>query len=517
MLQKIKFSISLLAVLFTIFYINNKVDENILFFADNSTKFFQGLAVVYNNFNDDIIRCQWLKELNYCDFFFITTTMSKKGKEILGAFPFSVSYINAFIIKYLGSQWILWLPEILFVILILLLYFYRCIDEKFILLLSFATPLLFQFYTLLDIAFQIFFLSFFWIYYYKLQNQKLSFFLALVLGFITGLNFFFRVEGIFYISVLMSLLVLFDKNYKFHLFFSFGILISLLLLFGFNFYYYGNPLGNRILVNRDLILNFKYNSKLWNSISLLWGTSWRVGFFQYMPILLLVYFFAFMYFKRLHSFWKMQFVSIIISLFLILLLAPNDSNVDYGSRYLSTLILPSFLLFDYLKKENFLRKTLLFRIFTSILIFVSVYFSYKYLIRMIIKVNLDFSNIYQQIPNEYKKNVVWSFHSNFSPSAFGAYLVDNTSIVLEHSYEVEEALKILKNKKEFIKVLIFHSYFYLDPTAPDERRLSDRLFYEDETTKQELLKGLKELGFSYTKKELYVRERKVFDLYLLQR
>ncbi|MFN3605230.1 MAG: LA_3751/LA_3752 family putative glycosyltransferase [Leptonema sp. (in: bacteria)] len=514
MLKKLKIPYTMTLIVITIFYINFQLDENILFFADNSTKYFQGIAVIYNHFKDDTIRCQWLSDFNYCKYFIFTNTMERKGDTIVGAFPFALSYLNGLIIQYLGHEWILWLPEILFVLMVLFLYHYKLLDQSLIFILFFLTPLFLQFYTFFDVALQIFFLNFLWIYLTKLKINEINPFSAFLLGFLTGLNFYFRMEGIFYLFFVVGLFFLLDKNKKFHFIYGFGILVSMILLLGLNSYFYNTIFGNRILMNLDSIFNFK--NKMSNVVSILFGNSWRVGYFFYMPVFLWVYLFAILHFKKMDLFWKIQLISILVSMIFLVFLAPNDSNVDYGTRYLSSLIIPSLLLYDFLKRDS-LKKRRVLNFLIFILLMVSAYFSYQYFNKMVFKVNRDAGLIYNQIPEEFRNNTVWVFHSNFVPSLMGAYLMDNKSIIVEHLDEVEDVINIINKKDDFKKVLVFHSYFYLNLQYPDEQKLSDRFFYEDDLVKEEFLSKLKASNFALLKKEIFVRNKKVFDVFTLKK
>ncbi len=520
MFKKIKSLYSFSIIIICFFLLNNYIiDENILFYADNSTKYFQGVATIHNSYRDDKIRCQWLSEFNYCKYFFISNTMERRNGEIVGAFPFSLSYINAILIHFLNPKWILWLTQILFLLTMWILYKSKFVDQKLILILFFFTPLFFQFYTFLDLAFQIFFLSFFWLYQSKLKKNTITLSISFVLGFLTGFNFYFRLEGIFYLFFVLGFLIMFDQNKKYHLFYGFGIIFSLILLMYLNVYFYNHLLGQRFVVSRNLIFNFKDISKLINIISLLWGDSFRVGFFQYMPIIAFIYVFTFFYFKKLDLFWKIQFLSILLSLICIVILSPNDSNLDYGTRYLSSLIIPSFLLYDFLKKENLL-KAKKYVLIIIVLFSFSAYFSYQYYNKLILKINRDSTLIYHQIPEEYKKNTVWIFHSNFPPAIFGAYLMENKVIILEYLSEIEEAVEIIHNNNQFSRILVFHSFFdsNLDQYVNQyDKNQTDRFFYEDELVKEELLKKLKMIGYQFKKKSIYVRGKIVFDIYAFEK
>lgn len=513
MFKKVKFFFILLIILIVFFYVNYKIDEDILFFADNSTKFYQGYAVIHNNFKDDTIRCQWLEEVGYCKFFQITNTMAKRGEEVFGAFPFALSYVNGILIKFISHKWILWLSEVIFILLIYNLYFSKWVDIKGIFLLLFCTPLFLQFYTFLDLAFQIFFISFFWIYYKKLQDKKMTLEWSFFYGVLTGLNFFFRVEGIFYLFFLIFLLFLFDKNKKFHFFYGLGNFVVLVILAILNYYFYQNIFGNRILANQVNIFSTNVLEKLYNILSIVWGNSFRIGFFQYMPWIVLIIFISLRNFKKFDLLWKIKYITLILSLIFIVILSPNDSNVDYGSRYLSTLILPFLILNDYIKQ--FYKKNKIINLIMILFFLVSGYFTYKYFQKMILKVNQDSSKIYQEIPEEFKRNSLWIFHSNFVPSIFGYHLVENKTIVLEHKKEVEEFDKLL-NQHNYEKVVVFHSYFFSETNNLKDKEVEDRSFYEDEEVKTQLLENLKIRFKKFKKKEFVLRDRRIFDVYLFE-
>jgi hypothetical protein len=485
-------------IILFIFIFNIQLDHHIAFYADNSTKFFQAYSVIENHFKDDIIRCKWLKDFDYCRFHIITNTMIYNNMHLIqGVFPFFLSYTNAILMKIFGYSFFLIFPQIIFVVNLLLLRKY--LNNITLLFLFLSTPLYFHYFTFSDVALSCFFSSF--IFILLMERDFLSIAKVFFLGILTGLNIFFRYEAQIYIGILLFMLIIFERNHrKKYFIFGLGLLLSLFLFFILNYFYYGNILGLRLLVNTDGIFNRDLTSKFIAIIGNIWGSFMHpVGFFKYMFYLLIFYIFFFIKRKQFSLTEKRIYYSLIISFMVILVLAPNDSNVDYGTRYLSVLILPSFILLS-----KFLESIShsYIKYFFFFLMILSINYSFNYY-KDLVSNNKIGKNLYSQIEAEYKKNALWIFHSNYYPNSWGIYLFDNKVIVIENQEELN-FFKEIFNKKEirekYKKVLIFN--INTNIKIEGEENQKDRFFYEDEEVKNNLFNYFSSILKNHKEKEI---------------
>ncbi len=474
--------------LIVIFYVNYRLDERFLFFADNSTKVYQGMAVIYNQYETDILKCQWQKNFDNCRFHFLANTMKYiSSNEIQGVFPIALSFINALIIKFLGYEWILWIPTILLLLIIYILYQLNYLNLFTSLVVFLATPLLGTSIMFLDAVLHLFFILFFYIYLIRFE-KKISNFYIFFLGFLSGLNIFFRYEGEIFILVNAVLLFVFHKNYRNrHFLFLLGNILAVLLFIIVNLNYYSSLFGVRLEVNYYGIFNFNLKEKLIMIFSILWGDSFRIGFFQYMPYLIFLYLFLLVNFNKFAIFWKIQIFSIVLTLIIFTVLSPNQGGVDYGSRYLSTLIIPSV----YFLKRSVLQRNAnrFFYYLILVSIFVSLYFTNKY-IKNIIKNNQECVKLYNQIDKEFTSNTIWIFHNHYLPGLMGITLFDNQSLVIRKKEDAKLFIESIKNRQlynQYPKILIFNSNFQL------EKNNEKNLFYEDTQVKEYILKELSEI------------------------
>jgi len=496
-----------LIILIILFNLN--LDPNISFYGDNGTKFFQAYAVINNQFKDDVIRCQWLSEFEFCKYALKATTMYNVDEYTLrGVFPVALSYFNAIIIYLLGKEYFLVIPQIIFFINLLM--FYRYLDSFFLIALFLFTPLFFQYLSFSDLALSLFFSSF--VYIFLDKRDSLSKRKTFLLGTITGLNVFFRYETQIFIFVLLFLLYLMDKeNRKKYLIFSFGVLFSLLVFFIVNFIYYGNIIGIRFEANKQGIFNINVKEKLFSIWGNLWGT-WThpVGHFKYMFYLLIFYILFFINRKKFPLLDSVIYFSILISLMIILVLVPNDSGADFGTRYLSVLIYPSFLLINNFYK---IYENKIIQYMIIFVMFIALFFTVKFF-NELQKVNHFYRDIYLSLNDNAKKNSLWIFHSNFGSGGLGAYLIDNTAIVLEHEYEVDEFIKTFEAhslEKKYKNLVIFH--FRFNFYLPEEINQKDRYFYEDERVREKLLKFIQKKYVNSVSKKVIIKDKEDINIY----
>lgn len=476
-----------ITIILLILALNLKIDEKFIFHSDISTKYFQAYSVIENEFKDDIIRCKWLAEFEYCKFHIIANTMKHYKNELQGAFPVTLSYVNAFVIYYLGNPFFIWYTQILFVLLLFLLYKIYNIFVPAV--LFFLTPLFWFFITFSDVALSIFFYSF--VFVFLSFKEKLKVYQILILGMITGLNILFRYEGNIFISILMMFLILFDKtNRKKYIIYMIGVLLISIMFVIMNIHYYGNILGNRFDVNKETIFNWDLDFRLSAIIGNLWGIETHpVGYFKFMPYFFAFYVIFLFYRDRFTIIEKSFYYSILLSLLIILLLSPNDSNVDFGTRYLSTLLIPSVIL---LSQFIQILKKKLFLILISILFLISAYYNLIYA-NILIKINSDTKNFYESIKEDFRRDCIWIFFNHIWPNIYGIHIYQNKVIVITTDKQCESLFQLIENQKlheKYKKILVFSIGFNMK-TNNSQIKAYISQYNEDPDIKNKVLYFLK--------------------------
>lgn len=130
-----------------------------------------------------------------------------------------------------------------------------------------------------------------------------------------------------------------------------GVLIPGLLFLAFNQIVYDSPLGPRLQANRPGLLNLSNRLEIAQSL-LLWGNM-RLGFFGYTPLFLPLLGLFLLPGKNEPPTTRERptpgrqiAMTLLLFMALAVISAPNDSNIDWGTRYLSPAILPLLVLLD---------------------------------------------------------------------------------------------------------------------------------------------------------------------------
>ena len=174
------------------------------------------------------------------------------------------------------------------------------------------------------------------------------------IGFISGMSVWFRPESIIFLIFFILLIFIFNIKIKFLYYYLFFLLTSILIFILINLFNYNNALGTRIISNQSDIFNFDLIIKLKIIKSLLIYGDGRYGTFGYMPYLLLFIIIFLMNNKYYNKKYKVIFLSSILSILSISILSPNNSNIDWGSRYTTFVIIPLIISF---KSINIINST----------------------------------------------------------------------------------------------------------------------------------------------------------------
>lgn len=325
-------------------------------------------------------------EGNYCP-----TECIRIGEELISPFPAALGYVYAIFLPWSGIVGVYAATAILILLSFLFLSILWDWDPIYLGVLVLASPFLVNGYFFPDVGIASFlFLGGSFLF---LRSGPSTFRLRFVLaGFICASSAWFRIESIVFPLAFIFFLSIYkfsnveEKNKIFA--YSFGFLVGVVLLLGIQYVLYGHPLGPRFSFNQPTMFLLPW--KKWKIYSgLLIANPNRIGFFGYTPGFLIVLFFFVYYIFFNKSPFKRNATSEIsnrdlfvfsgITAFLALVVsAPNDGIIDFGSRYLH-LSLPAFAGMFLILLENIGEK---FRRIVKIVLYAillySVYISYSY-------------------------------------------------------------------------------------------------------------------------------------------
>lgn len=331
------------SILFILIFILKIHPESILV-SDNQRKMIQAQAFIDSNFQSEYSSCPVLKDLGQCAYF-------HRGKgdsptRIVGVFPVAFSLV-ASVFGLLGNySFLYYMSLILFLISISIMKFRSDVSWIGILALTIG-PCFFHSMAFPDYAIT-FFLTTTLVSFY--DRPAASFLGNGLIGFLCGLVIFFRPENIFLPFFLGAFQLIdfflnrnsnkkeeFDKSRLVILICTGLAVITFLIV---NYSLYDSVLGTRIAGNSQKLLTQERNKTL----SLLLFANGRIGFLLFSPWIILAFFLFVLKFRTMEKKFKFLLMASFFSLVAIVLFAPNDANLDWGTRYLSWISVPIVLL-----------------------------------------------------------------------------------------------------------------------------------------------------------------------------
>lgn len=388
-LKRYSLPLSVLSSVLFILYVFWKVPAKSIFIADNQTKIEQAQAFVDSGFRSQYSKCLLLKDLGGCRF--AHGGNGKDSEAILGVFPVAFSVFAA-IFGLLGTYSPLVYISVAFFLLGILSIAYRIGKSPWIPFLLTFGPCFFHSLLFPDYSIVFFCITVFTAYYYRPLGIPGSLFT----GFLGGSVIFFRPETIFLPFALGILFVYSvarngipkkgtEDASRFLMLVASGLAVCLFLVL--NWILYEDLLGTRIAANTDAIDGITPDDKY--SSLLLYGNG-RVGFLLFSPWVALGVSYLLFRIKDLEKKEKEILIASLLSFVAIVLLAPNDSNIDWGTRYLSWLTIPFIVLFCYGNSNGVLRQTgKPMRAAAGILLTLSFFFAYTFF-KLQIKVTKEF-------------------------------------------------------------------------------------------------------------------------------
>lgn len=363
-------------------------------YSDHLAKFILGESVGRNGFlsGNLVLPSKSLDpDGNYCP-----TECIRSGDELISPFPAALGYVYAVFLPWSGIVGVYVAVTILILLSFLLLSILWDWDPIYLGVLVLASPFLVNGYFFPDVGIA----SFLFIagsFLFLRPSNSSSWLRFVCSGFICASSAWFRIESI----VFPVTFLFFLSIYKFSnveerrkiIAYSLGFLIGVGLLLVVQYILYGHPLGPRFSFNQPTMFLLPW--KKWKIYTgLLIANPNRIGFFGYTPVFLIVlFFFVYYIFFKKNPFKKISAVEISnrelfvysgLAAFLALVIsAPNDGLIDFGSRYLH-LSLPAFVGMFLILLENIgekFRKIAKIVLFTILLYSVSIGFSYTQILR----------------------------------------------------------------------------------------------------------------------------------------
>ncbi|EPG68043.1 LA_3751/LA_3752 family putative glycosyltransferase [Leptospira wolffii] len=457
------FALSNLICLLFVSFVFLKIPAESVLVADNQTKILQAQAFLDTGFQSQYSKCSILEGLGGCAY-----SPGGNGKDIpilIGVFPVAFSLFAA-LVRLTGDYTHLVYISVLFFLAGTWLLSLRIRKNFWIPVVLTFGPCFFHSFLFPDYAIVFFLIAVLVGFYYRPLFGKYSNFMV---GLVSGSAVFFRPEVVF-LPFLLSIFLVFrffrtgfpkkdsEDAKRFYLLIGYGF--SVFLFFLMNYVLYGNFLGTRIEANKTGMESFLDWEKY---ASLLFYGNGRVGFFLFSTWALIAILHLLFRIRDLEK--KELLFATIISIFLILLLSPNDSNIDWGTRYLSWLTIPVSILYfgkDFGKTslDKIWRKSVI-SLFALGFIVVYVFF------RLQVKVSQEFQKYNSVLTNLSGEVSVVS-----EPSIIGFYgkdILEKKVLLIRRSEDKKEFVKFLSGKVSRLDLIQYEpvTYYLLEGMRQD--------------------------------------------------
>lgn len=319
-------------------------------YSDHLGKFALGHSVLENGFRSGNLVLpskEMDPEAKYCP-----TECIRIGEEWISPFPVALGYVYALVLPWAGIDGVYWAVAILVSLSLLLLGILWKWDPYYLGTLVLASPFMINGYFFPDVGIAAF-LYIFGSFLLLSDSSKSSLGISLFAGFVSALAGWFRIEalvfpGLFWFLLMVKNLRSLEERRRI-LGYGFGILIGAGILLGIQYLLYGHPMGPRFAFNQPGV--FLAPWKKWEIYSgLLFANPNRLGFFGYSPFFLVLFLFGsyriffrtdFLGGKEEASVRDLFCFSGMLAFAALVITAPNDGIIDFGSRYLH-LSLPAF-------------------------------------------------------------------------------------------------------------------------------------------------------------------------------
>ncbi|EMY79290.1 putative membrane protein [Leptospira weilii serovar Ranarum str. ICFT] len=330
------------------------------FASDSLVKILQAKGWIESNFQSQEVHYLGKRLDPDFNFLFVQTIDSPRGDKI-APFPFANTLITVPFVWIGHPEWILYLSALLFGLYTIIL---NGISKRtwISIVAAIGTPLFHHFISFTDVAVAAtLVLSGILILY---DDNPLffgnRFSHTIFSGVLFGFACWYRPEVLILVVCLVSstfTIKTFSKEGRSHeelkriFSVSFGFTLSFSIFVLYNFINYDSILGPRISSN-DTILDLDFATKISDIQSLLFAGSGRLGLLGYCPWYFFIVLFGIWKWKKTNENVKIWILTFGLNLILVSILTPNDSNIDWGSRYLTCSIFIPLLLLKEIKIPN---------------------------------------------------------------------------------------------------------------------------------------------------------------------
>ncbi|TGK01275.1 hypothetical protein EHQ53_08790 [Leptospira langatensis] len=322
-------------------------------YSDHLGKFVLGESVLRNHFRSGDLALpsrELDKQSRFCP-----TECIRIDEEVISPFPATLGYFYALILPWGGIEGV-YIVTSLFVLASLLLL--SLLWEKslaFLSILAICTPFVVNGYFFPDVGIGAF-LFVLGSFLFLRADGNTAAFSFLVSGFLSAFAGWFRIEALVFPASFLFFLFWFRfrarEERKGILLYLLGFLVGAFLLLGTQYLLYHHPMGPRFSFNQPtMFISPLRKGEIY--LGLLIANPNRIGFFGYTPLFVIVLLFSvyFLFFQT--NFFRRKeeeplskrnifVISGLAAFVLLVLSAPNDGIIDFGSRYLH-LSLPSFV------------------------------------------------------------------------------------------------------------------------------------------------------------------------------
>ncbi|MGJ4753440.1 LA_3751/LA_3752 family putative glycosyltransferase [Leptospira kmetyi] len=436
----------------------NYTKPDLSFTADSLIKVLQAKGWVENDFQSQEVF--YLGKRIDPDFlFFPIKTISTKSGEKIGPFPIANTLITVPFVLFNEIGWLIYFCSILFCLYLVLLY---ALTKRILVPIAglLATPLFHHFISFSDVAVAAF-LVLIAILFISRENSIFSGKPALpafLSGLLIGLSCWFRPEALILFICLTGCAALvkffseenrLSQDWKQISVFLLGFIVVFSTFILYNFLNYDSLLGPRVASNEE-ISDLNFFIKFSDIQSLLVAGNGRLGFFGFSPWYLFLLLFGFLKWKSLQENTQIWILTFCTNLIAIGILTPNDSNIDWGSRYLTCSVFIPLLLLNEIKFPENTNKAIRNSVLLGfgILLFYSINVNMK-AIQIMRKIAIQLDQIQTAIPwNQSKIFITRKIHI---ANTFGLKYLSQTILLVKKSSDLDE---ILQSHREGTIVLI---------------------------------------------------------------
>jgi len=407
--------------------------------GDTLNKAIQIQAVIDNNFRSAALSCDTSKPLQSCEF--LPPEFRLYGDAVHGPFPVFLSYLAAPFVKFFGLTVIPWLSLLIFFLSIYLL------NKKWelhwsILAFSFlATPWYIHALGFIDVSIS-------------------NLFVVLVMSLLTvdknrvnpwlyapyAAAFWLRPETAILLALIIALVFFHNRPSDLRpvYYSSLWFLGGLTLYFLINFHTSGSILGPRILYNQSEIGMFSLQ-KISNLVSLLFYGDMRFGYFGFVPLFGLLYFIVVKRYTDLPVTYKILGISSILYIVTAAVLSPNNSNIDWGTRYFSITLPVNIVIINFLLKNFYLNSS-----GKALRLAAALLFAYSLSINlMAVKIYKNSSRQIKSVQDFFNKQdtPVWVFSDVITFGHIGIEYFGKRALFIKDENEMKKVMAALTEQK----------------------------------------------------------------------